>query len=141
MHLCPECAEAQKLLQQEELNLSVILQTVIGQHVSPVTDELARLSCPLCKIKYMEFRAEGRLGCPHDYQVFRTALQPLLQRIHRKTHHVGKSPRNAERTRARQAELLELRLKLLRAVEAEDFEKAARLRDLLKQKESENEPG
>src|SRR5262249_32758023 len=56
MHLCQECAEAQQILQQEELNLSVILQTVIGQHVSPVADELARLSCPLCKIKFMEFR-------------------------------------------------------------------------------------
>jgi protein arginine kinase activator len=141
-HLCQQCAEAHQLLQQEELNLSVIMQTVIGQHVSPVADELARLTCPNCGIKYMEFRAEGRLGCPHDYQVFQTALRPLLQRIHRKTHHVGKTPRRyTERNLACQAELLELRRKLGRAVDAEKYEEAAQLRDLLRQKETEYESG
>ena len=59
------------------LNLPAILQTLIGQHVGQLTDELARLTCPVCGIKYMEFRAEGRLGCPHDYTVFRAGLEPL----------------------------------------------------------------
>ena len=89
-----QCAEKQQLLKQQELNLSAILQTVIGQHLGPLTDELARLTCPACGIKYMEFRAEGRLGCPHDYEVFRAGLEPLLQRIHRATRHVGKAPRH-----------------------------------------------
>jgi protein arginine kinase activator len=66
IHLCQECAEKQELLKQQELNLSAILQTVIGQHLQP-TDELSRLTCPACGIKYMEFKAGGRLGCPHDY--------------------------------------------------------------------------
>ncbi len=142
MHLCQECANAQQILQQEELNLSVIVQTVIGQHVSPVADELARLTCPNCGIKYMEFRAAGRLGCPHDYHVFQKALRPLLQRIHRKTRHVGKNPHHfSERTLVLQAELLELRRKLRSAVETENYEEAARLRDLLRHKETEHESG
>src|SRR5205823_14093470 len=83
LHLCQECAEAQQLLKQQELNLPAILQSLIGQHLGQLTDELARLTCPACGIKYMEFRAEGRLGCPHDYTAFRVGLEPLLQRIHR----------------------------------------------------------
>ena len=67
----------------------------------------------------MEFRAQGRLGCPHDYEVFRTGLEPLLQRIHRADRHVGKSPAPRPCRRRRQAELVELRRQLQAAVEAE----------------------
>ncbi len=135
LHLCQECSEKQEILKNQELNLSVILQTMIGQHVGAPTDELARLTCPACGIKYMEFKAEGRLGCPRDYQVFQKALEPLLLRIHRSTRHVGKIPPHASRNATVQAELMELRHKLREAVEVEAYEQAARLRDLIRQKE------
>jgi protein arginine kinase activator len=140
-HLCQGCAEKQQLLANQELNLSAILQTVIGPHLGQPADEVGRLTCPTCGIKYMEFKAEGRLGCPNDYQVFQAALRPLLERIHRSTRHVGKVPHNARRGAARQAELMELRRQLRRAVEAEAYEEAALLRDLLREKESADEPG
>jgi protein arginine kinase activator len=135
VHLCQGCAEKQQILKQQELNLSAILQTVIGQHIGQPTDELSRLACPSCGVKYMEFKAEGRLGCPHDYAVFREPLLPLLEKIHRATRHKGKVPPNAARHAARQAELMELRQKLRRAVDAEAYEEAARLRDQIKTKE------
>jgi protein arginine kinase activator len=140
LHLCQRCAEKQQLTQQQELNLPAILQTLIGQHLGQLTDELARLRCPACGIRYMEFRAEGRLGCPQDYDVFRVGLTPLLQRIHRSDRHVGKSPRRVV-TSAHQAELLDIRRQLRAAVEAEAYEDAARLRDLLRQKEATHEFG
>jgi protein arginine kinase activator len=135
LHLCQDCAEKQQLIKSQELNLSAILQTVIGQH-SPLTDELGRLTCPACGIKYMEFKAEGRLGCPHDYEVFQNALEPLLQRIHRSVRHVGKVPQHGRMHAARLAEILELRQQLHAAVAAENYEEAARLRDLIRTKES-----
>jgi protein arginine kinase activator len=135
LHLCQECAEKQKLLSHQELNLPAILQSLIGHHVGGLSDELARLTCPVCGIKYMEFRAEGRLGCPHDYTVFRTGLQPLLLRIHRAERHVGKSPARLPQRQALQGEM-ELRRQLRAAVDEERFEEAARLRDLIRQGES-----
>jgi protein arginine kinase activator len=141
LHLCETCAEQQQLIKQKELNLPAILHTIIGQHVGQLTDELARLTCPACGIKYMEFRAEGRLGCPHDYEVFRVGLEPLLQRIHRAGRHVGKAPRCRRLSAARQAELVELRGQLRAAVESEVYEEAARLRDLIRQKEATDESG
>lgn len=140
-HLCQSCAENQQILQQQELNLPAVLQSLIGQHVGAHTDELSRLSCPACGIKFMEFRAKGRLGCPHDYAVFRTGLEPLLHRIHRNTRHVGKAPRHGLLPLAVHAELVELRRQLGVAVDAEAYEEAARLRDLLRQKEVLDEPG
>ena len=141
LHLCQECAEKQNLIQHDDLNLSTILQTVIGQHVGPVSDELARLTCPECGIKYMEFRAEGRLGCPHDYTTFRGALETLVQRIHRGVRHVGKVPLHFQANRAWQEEVVRLRRQLRAAVETEAYEEAARLRDLLRQKEARHESG
>src|SRR3954447_18822227 len=139
VHLCQECAEKHQS-PASDLSLSSILESLIGQHVSPVAEELGRLICPTCGIKYMEFRADGRLGCPADYEVFRTGLVPILQRIHRATRHVGKAPRRRAVRRTTPAELLDLRQQLRRAVEHEDYELAAHLRDTIRQKEASDEP-
>src|SRR4051794_1171023 len=152
IHLCQACAEKHQS-PASDLSLSSILESLIGQHVSPVAEELGRLICPTCGIKYMEFRADGRLGCPADYEVFRAGLVPILQRIHRATRHAGKVPRrhgavapqaSSRCVRGRAAwadELLALRQQLRRAVETEDYERAASLRDLIRQKEASDEPG
>jgi protein arginine kinase activator len=136
VHLCQACAEQQQLVKHQELNLPAILQTLIGQHVGPLSDDLARRTCPECGIRFMEFRQQGRLGCPHDYDVFRDGIEPLLEKIHRSVRHVGKSPRRGPPGEAEQAELLALRRRLREAVEAEAYEEAARIRDLLRQKEA-----
>jgi protein arginine kinase activator len=141
VHLCQSCAEQKQLVKKQELNFPAILQNLIGQHIGQLTDELARLTCPACGIKYMEFRAEGRLGCPHDYEVFRVGLEPLLQRLHRSVRHKGKSPRHGRTIGAAPAEVIELRSRLRQAVENEEYEEAARLRDVIRQKEAEDGPG
>jgi protein arginine kinase activator len=141
VHLCQSCAEQKQLIKNQELNFPAILQNLIGQHVGQLTDALARLTCPACGIKYMEFRAEGRLGCPNDYEVFRVGLEPLLQRLHRSLRHKGKTPRHGPSLAQTSAEVIELRNRLREAVETEAYEEAARLRDLIRQKEAADGPG
>src|SRR5437868_13690475 len=126
LHLCEACAEQQQFIKQQEINLPAILQSLIGQHIGQLTDELSRLTCPACGIKYMEFRSQGRLGCPHDYEVFKSGLGTLLNRIHRSTHHVGKTPRRRGPTAERLIEIAQLRRGVQAAVEAEAYEEAAR---------------
>lgn len=94
-------------------------------------------SCPLCQITFLEFRNSGRLGCPHDYDVFRDELMPLLENIHDETRHSGKVPRRAPRASQRQTTMIQLRNDLKRAVAAEDYEAAARLRDQIREIEHE----
>jgi protein arginine kinase activator len=139
--LCEACAEAQQVVKQKELNLPAVLHNLIGLHLGPQTGELARLACPLCGIRFMEFRSQGRLGCPHDYTVFRSGLTTLLQRIHRASQHVGKTPRQKGPPPDRLIEIAQLRGQLQSAVEAEAYEEAARLRDLLRKKEATDESG
>src|SRR5262245_25763513 len=88
--------------------------------------------CPVCQITFLEFRNSGRLGCPYDYEVFRDELMPLLESIHGETRHSGKVPKRAPRNTQQQTTLIQLRNELKRAVAAEDYEAAARLRDKIK---------
>jgi protein arginine kinase activator len=89
-------------------------------------------ACPVCQITFLEFRNSGRLGCPYDYEVFRDELMPLLESIHGETRHSGKVPKRAPRNTQQQTTLIQLRNELKRAVAAEDYEAAARLRDEIK---------
>ncbi len=136
-HLCEACAKKHQLIPETpigpQLNLSALVELLMGQ---PVSSESAGLTCPTCGLKYAAFRADGRFGCPDDYDAFRPALEPLLDRIHRTTRHTGKTPKAA----ARRAELAALHGELAAAVAAEHYELAADLRDRLRQKEGSDEP-
>ena len=144
LHLCERCARRHNLIPDQatpHVDLKALLALLAGplggQH--PGGADAAALTCPTCGLQYGEFRAEGRLGCPDDYDAFRAILEPLLLRIHRAAGHAGKAPRAARRT-DRAAELLGLRAALAAAAAAEDYEEAARLRDLVRQKEVSDEP-
>jgi protein arginine kinase activator len=97
-----------------------------------------RRACPYCQLTFSEFRNSGRLGCPHDYEVFRDELMPLLENIHDETRHTGKYPRRAPRSTERQTQMIELRKKLKQAIDVEDYELAARLRDQVRSLEQES---
>ncbi len=107
--------------------------TATTREASPADKQV----CPLCKMTFLEFRNSGRLGCPHDYEVFRDELMPLLENIHDETRHSGKVPRRAPRGSQQQTNLIQLRNDLKRAIAAEDYETAARIRDKIKAIEQE----
>ena len=133
IHLCSSCAEQKNLLVGKELQISLIVQLLVSKYSSDGNDSLGQICCPACGLHYTEFRTQGRLGCPQDYETFRTGLVPLLERIHRRTVHTGKRPR--QRPMATQAEILALRKQLQEAVQHENYERAAELRDLIRQKD------
>jgi protein arginine kinase activator len=136
LHLCTACAEKHKIIDPgQQINIPTILKALIGANIGSWSDELASLKCPACGIKYMEFRAAGRLGCPHDYALFRSGLEGLLKRIHRSAKHAGKRPKRHGHTLESHGEAIQLRRELREAVEREDYERAAVLRDQIKRKE------
>jgi protein arginine kinase activator len=136
LHLCAACARASGVAVSQpppELALDAVVGALIVAHVGELVGELAQQACPLCGIKYMDYRACGRLGCPHDYEVFGRGLVPLIKRAHGATRHVGKRP---ARQGASATTRLRLRADLRGAIAREDYEYAAGLRDQLRQKDS-----
>ncbi len=102
----------------------------------------AQTACPSCGLTFGEFRSTGRLGCPEDYVHFKRGLVPLLEKIHGATHHIGKVPSSTATSSVsvaeRQRELTKIRQELNVAIEKEEYERAAELRDQIRRLE-ENE--
>ena len=134
VHLCEKCAAdkgVETTVAAPKTPLTSLLQTVQQQLTTSATDQ-AR--CSFCQASYKDFRASGRLGCARCYSTFEAQLRDLLQRVHGATRHLGRqygSPAPEQLQRA--STVLELREQLRRAIELEQFEQAARLRDQLKE--------
>jgi protein arginine kinase activator len=139
-HLCEQCAskaEGGNLI-KAHTPINELLTNFVMAH-SGLTKE-GTVTCEQCGITWAEFRQSGLLGCEHDYVAFEKNLTPVLQRAHENaTHHLGKVPtrRGGSGVPARrQLDLAKLRKELSRAVEAEDYERAAKVRDQIKQAEN-----
>lgn len=135
LHLCSNCAGKMQVLKQKKLYLPAVVHALLGAHLGPAIEGLSRLRCPACSIGFMEFRQEGRLGCPYDYVAFREGLIPLLERLHRLTHHGGKVPRRRLPDQQTVRRLIQWRGELSQAVAEEAFERAAQLRDWIRREE------
>ena len=131
LHLCEECAH--KYLYEPQ---GAKPAAKIGGSSEGDESSLPNRECSYCGIKFVEFRNSGRLGCPHDYEEFREELLPLLENIHGDPpKHCGKAPRRLHVTKQTQSELVQLRKQLLQAVNRENYEDAAKLRDRIRQLE------
>jgi protein arginine kinase activator len=142
-HLCEQCAaQNEGLPVKSHVPINELLTNFVMAH-SGMPRETGS-ACEQCGISWAEFRQTGLLGCANDYQAFEKELTPLLQRAHglersQETHHVGKVPTRRGGTGVpmkRQVDVAKLRKELARAVEAEDYERAAKLRDQIRQAEA-----
>lgn len=132
LHLCEKCAAAkgfETTLSVPQHPLGDILQAVQQQDADSMEDAP---SCAFCGATSRDFRATGRLGCPHCYDAMERSLRELLRRLHGSSKHVG------IQYAVPSAHLLEkpdsehdLRDRLKRAIDTEQFELAAELRDRL----------
>ncbi|MBT8478313.1 MAG: UvrB/UvrC motif-containing protein [Gemmatimonadetes bacterium] len=136
IHLCVGCA-AERGISPESADAD-------APGTPPLVDFLAQLGspgpktpvpdsaepCPFCGISAGDFRRTGRVGCSQCYVHFETQLRGLLRRIHGSSQHAGKLYLNeASDLSDRLGQLSSMRRRLKRAVETEDFETAAELRD------------
>ena len=135
-NLCERCATERGLYTPAppgKLPLADFLAKMGGGHSMEEEDQSKDLSCPFCGLTASAFKEAGRLGCPQCYSTFEVSLRGLLRRIHGGTQHVGKVYLPPDPSITDIEKRLEgLRKKLKRAIEAEDFERAALLRDQIK---------
>jgi protein arginine kinase activator len=80
-------------------------------------------------MSYKEFSQHGLFGCSECYEAFGSRLDPLVKRIHGSNEHNGKVPKRMGGDLRLQRNIKELRKQMEAAVDKENFEKAAELRD------------
>jgi protein arginine kinase activator len=147
-HLCEECAtdytsfQMEKPILNSELTLGDLLSTLLDNYTA--TDKMRYdgikpvITCSGCGTSYEEFKQKGRFGCSDCYKSFASQLGKTFRSIQGAEFHTGKRPKGYVTAASDKAtkdftEAQKLSLKLQEAIEKEEFEDAARLRDLIKQ--------
>jgi len=133
--LCTECAR--KLGYGNLLTgLGCDFGSLLGGFFGEVKPEDAdTLHCKGCKSSFDDIVRGGKVGCAECYHTFYNRLIPLIQRIHGNTTHCGKVPGSESLQPLPKNQLSLMRSELRDAIESENFEHAAILRDRIKELE------
>jgi protein arginine kinase activator len=131
--LCEECSKTKGINDPAGFNLADLL---LGLGASQELEQAGggvEVKCSRCGFTQADFKKAGRLGCPECYKTFAEGLEGLLKSMHKGTRHVGKVPESLRQNRDLSDRLKALQKKLAKAIEDENFEQAAHLRDEIKQ--------
>ncbi|MBR2461418.1 MAG: UvrB/UvrC motif-containing protein [Clostridia bacterium] len=131
-YLCAECAGSSGIgmVHPFEKGIEELFGNLFASSPAGVT--VSRKSCPLCGATLRDISGSGKVGCAKCYEVFRDDLRSTVSGIHGNVHHVGRAPGNHREMMERQAKLDELKREQHKAVEEQNYERAAELRDRIK---------
>lgn len=139
-HLCSECAGEmgyENIFSGMSFNLNNFFGSFLGEGTKPAHGAVSQRHCSLCGSSFEDIAESGKVGCAECYTTFYDRLLPSLQRIHGRTEHSGKIPASAGPKAKKIKQLEELKGKMSAAVNEQNFEEAARLRDEIKKLEEE----
>jgi len=137
--LCEECATERGVTGSLTPLAGPLVNILMGllEGGGEAESQDAAPTCPRCGLTYEAFRRAGRLGCATCYEAFTSQLRPLLRRIHGSAEHAGGAPGVVQGDHFRRREISRLKLELTQAVRAENYERAAQLRDTIRSGERE----
>jgi protein arginine kinase activator len=137
MHLCEDCARKKSVQMEQQFGLADLLAGLADFGKSTKEEVKESVKCAKCGMSYDEFRKFGRLGCGHCYESFKMHLGTLLKKVHGSNHHLGKTPTKIPQSEKKIIEnLQELKMQLEQAIQMEDFEQAAQIRDKIRELEN-----
>ncbi len=133
LHLCERCAAergVETTVASAKPEITDFLHTIHQQLPAAAGDAVR---CSFCSSTMRDFRATGRLGCAHCYDAFQSSLRDLLRRVQGGSRHVGRRYEPpAPSVQGHVSTATELRDRLKRAIDTEQFEVAADIRDKLR---------
>ncbi len=139
LHLCPECASKMHGVMSFDNMFKGFLDSFMDMGMGDVGyTKLNSFACPSCKMTFEEFKQTGKVGCADCYDAFKRQLVPVLKNIHGQPRHSGKIPKKAGAELYTKREIEKLKIELKKAVEKEEYELAAKLRDEIKALEGGN---
>ncbi len=131
MNLCLECAEEKGIDVNKVGNygLGDLVAGLIDDTVDSEAERISKVRCPSCGYEYSDFKKIGRLGCPECYDAFEAQLVQVLRHVHGSTQHAGKKAAQVGERAVVRERVTALREELSEAIRAEDYERAAAIRD------------
>lgn len=127
-HLCAEHA-LDAGVNLGPIDLSIVLKTT-----ELPSETSSTKSCPDCGMTIAQYKNSSLLGCPTCYGTFQEELRPIIAKVqNNNSQHVGRVPSLLNIDVDRQLQIRRLLKKLKSAVTKEEYEKAAALRDQLRE--------
>ncbi len=138
LNLCESCARKKDELDftfEPQFSLHKLFSSMLNQGLYGKREEMLAddKKCASCSLTFAQFGQVGRLGCSECVPAFEDKLKPLLKRIHGGSSHTGKVPEKARERVNILRELDQLKDELQAKVQSEEFEKAAQLRDRIRE--------
>ncbi len=139
LHLCEQCAREKSEEMQSHFGLTDLISGLMDFEPQQMQEEEAPpgkvVQCGFCGMSYTGFQKSGKLGCGKCYEAFEDKLSVLLRRIHSSDRHVGKMPFKGARVMPEQEKMRRLKEELEVLIRSEEFEKAAVIRDRIRELE------
>ncbi|NLJ59269.1 MAG: hypothetical protein GX339_10560 [Tissierellia bacterium] len=127
-HLCEECAKKNQSIFNTNFSMENLFSAMLNSAFNTKT-YLPTKGCSNCGMTYDQFRNIGKFGCSHCIDTFKQRLMPVVKSIQGYDNHKGKIPKRAGGKYRVQMEIKRLKTELRNAVEREEYELAAKLRD------------
>ncbi len=141
LDLCRECAQKRGFdnpLKNVSFPLADFLASMAEKICAGGSTALQQVKCPGCGLTFVDFSKSGRVGCGKCYEAFRPQLDELLRKIHGSNRHTGKLPTGSSEMMETLKEQRKLKDRLREAVQNEDDELAAEIRDRLREEVTED---
>ena len=139
LHLCEHCAkQSEEIPFDASFTINNFLTGLLDSiQDSPIkVDYIKTTKCDHCGMTYGKFKQLGRLGCAQCYNAFNEKLMELIKRVHGNEVHSGKMPKRSGGVIRLKKEIRKFKLQLDEVIRKEEFEKAAVLRDKIRELES-----
>jgi len=139
-HVCEQCAknlEGINILSDMNFSSNFSFQNILSgfldyMNTSTKTSLPSQVTCKNCGTTYREFKESGLLGCSDCYNTFNDSIIPILKRVQPSVEHSGKIPVKSGKGIMAKKELEKLKEELQKAIALEEYEKAANLRDKIR---------
>ena len=135
MNLCPECAEKENLASYFSFEPENMFSDFISDNIFGGTYLGEQKKCPECNMTLNELARTGRAGCAKCYDVFADEMSKIISGIHGNARHVGAKPGKHVEQIEKRKEIENLRKEQREAVKVQNYEKAAELRDRIRELE------
>ena len=143
LHLCHDCAKKSGYIDESFKNFNPFSffnnsQDMFGELIGGMFDSEQPAAireaavCPFCGMRLNEFMHGGKAGCAKCYTTFKNAITPTIKKLHGNTKHTGKVPAGRAIHKTKEDKRAELEVLLKKAIENQEYEKAAEYRDQIR---------
>ena len=131
IHICAKCAADFRINTNTNEVPQPVMQYLQNLLIKKITAENSRC-CPVCGQRLGTLKLDFRAGCPECYAIFKTEIIELLQNKGIKSAYTGSLPHRLSSFKSSLTDRMAIQAKLEKAIDNEEYEKAAVYRDYLR---------